>query len=127
MKHYTQLIAMLIMTGVANVSYAQEDEPLNVIHPLAEGRTIVVQQGTPGPLSNQSPQQPGWKKSNQLSRFYDSQIQAERTRLDSLIEPDMIASIAKFSRLLFNALIKEGFTEKQALDIVGHIGIPGRK
>ena len=64
------------------------------------------------------------------------QIKAEMRRshkdtvviqLEAYSEPESIKLIAKFSHDLFQALVEEGFSEEQALEIVKSIGLPGRR
>lgn len=71
-----------------------------------------------------------------LKNLSKEQIRAEMRRsqqeqasiqLEVFAEPDSVKRIAQFSRALFLALVEEGFSEDQALEIVKSIGLPGRR
>jgi|GEM_PF-1964640 len=52
---------------------------------------------------------------DQLQQILDHQLQL---KVDMMTDPRMIEAKAKFARKLFDELLKQGFTEEQALIIV---------
>lgn len=48
-------------------------------------------------------------------------------QLEAFAEPENLQHIARFSPGLYLALVKEGFSEDQALEIVKSIDLPARR
>jgi hypothetical protein len=61
---------------------------------------------------------------NQMGPMYESMMQAmvEGT-LKAFEKPETIERLARFSRRYYDALIKQGFTKEEALQIVAGSGI----
>ncbi|MEE8056544.1 MAG: hypothetical protein V3T17_01730 [Pseudomonadales bacterium] len=47
-----------------------------------------------------------------------------KVRLEAMSDPGTAQLLAKFSRTYFKALIKEGFTTEEAMQLVLSVGIP---
>ena len=64
----------------------------------------------------------------QMGPMYESMSQAmiEGT-LKALEKPETIDRLARFARRYYNALIKQGFSKEEALEIVAGAGIAGVK
>ena len=56
-----------------------------------------------------------------------SQKEQVAIQLEAFAEPESLKHIARFSRGLFLALVEEGFSEEQSLEIVKSIGLPARR
>ena len=65
---------------------------------------------------------------NQMGPMYESMSQAmiEGT-LKALEKPETIERLARFARRYYDALIKQGFSKEEALQIVAGAGITGVK
>lgn len=65
---------------------------------------------------------------NQMGPMYETMTQAmvEGT-LKAFERPETIDRLARFARLYYEALIRQGFTKEEALQIVAGAGIPGAK
>ena len=65
---------------------------------------------------------------NQMGPMYESMMQAmvEGT-IKAFEKPETIERLARFSRRYYDALIKQGFTKVEALQIVAGVGIAGVK
>ncbi len=63
---------------------------------------------------------------NQMGPMYESMMQAmvEGT-LKAFEKPETIERLARFSRRYYDALMKQGFTKEEALQIVAGAGIAG--
>ena len=89
-------------------------------------------------VSPSSAQQPGAPDSatiaqmagmfNQMGPMYESMSQAmiEGT-IKALERPETIERLARFARRYYDALIKQGFSKEEALQIVAGAGIVGMK
>ena len=89
-------------------------------------------------VSPSSAQQPGAPDSvtfaqmagmfNQMGPMYESMSQAmiEGT-IKALDRPETIERLARFARRYYDALIKQGFSKEEALQIVAGAGIVGMK
>lgn len=64
----------------------------------------------------------------QMAPMYESMTRAmvEGT-LKAMVEPENIERMALFSRRYFDALVKQGFTPGQALQIVAGVGMPAAR
>ncbi|HEY6109977.1 MAG TPA: hypothetical protein VIV56_13855, partial [Gemmatimonadales bacterium] len=62
---------------------------------------------------------------NQMGPMYETMMQAmmEGT-LKALERPEMVDRLAAFTRHYYEALIRQGFTKDEALQIVAGLGIP---
>jgi hypothetical protein len=65
---------------------------------------------------------------NQMGPMYETMMQAmfEGT-LKALERPAVVDRLAAFTRHYYEALIKQGFTKEEALQIVAGVGIPALK
>lgn len=65
---------------------------------------------------------------NQMGPMYETMTQAmvEGT-LKAFERPETIDRLARFARLYYEALIRQGFTKEEALQIVAGAGLPGTK
>jgi hypothetical protein len=65
---------------------------------------------------------------NQMGPMYESMMQSmvEGT-IKAFEKPETIERLARFSRRYYDALIKQGFTKVEALQIVAGVGIAGVK
>ena len=65
---------------------------------------------------------------NQMGPMYESMMQSmvEGT-IKAFEKPETIERLARFSRRYYDALIKQGFTREEALQIVAGAGIAGVK
>lgn len=59
-----------------------------------------------------------------MRQSFDMQKEYLKVRLEAMAEPEAAALLAKFSRTYYEALIAEGFSERQAMQLVINAGIP---
>ena len=55
----------------------------------------------------------------------DVMRQATQSTMAVLVEPETAQSLARFTRNYYTALVAQGFTEEQAIQIVSSVGFPG--
>jgi hypothetical protein len=85
---------------------------------------------SPSPSPSSSPSTPNFKQITdmfgQMGPMYESMTQGmlEGT-LKTLDQTKTIERIASFNRRYYEALIKQGFTKDEALQIVVGVGVPG--
>ena len=87
---------------------------------------VIAQQPTTIPDSASMAQMAGMF--NQMGPMYESMMQSmvEGT-IKAFEKPETIERLARFSRRYYDALIKQGFTKQEALQIVAGAGIAGVK
>ncbi len=71
---------------------------------------------------------PSWRGLNQMGSMYESMMQSmvEGT-LKAFEKPETIERLARFSCRYYDALIKQGFTKEEALQILAGSGIAGMR
>jgi len=84
----------------------------------------VAQQRTAIPDSASMAQMAGMF--NQMGPMYESMMQSMvQGTIKAFEKPETIERLARFSRRYYDALIKQGFTKEEALQIVAGAGIAG--
>ena len=90
---------------------------------------IRAQQPTSRPLtpdSSQMAQMAGMF--NQMGPMYESMMQSMiEGSMKAFEKPETIERLARFARRYYEALIKQGFSKEEALEIVAGAGIPGTR
>ena len=65
---------------------------------------------------------------NQMGPMYESMMQAMiEGSIKAFEKPETIERLARFSRRYYEALMKQGFSKEEALQIVAGAGIPGTR
>jgi hypothetical protein len=132
-RHSSRILILLILLGVSNSVLSEKDNCVQASQPDGPNKVIIEDVcvpilksartegvGPPGALSNHP------QLLSEGRTVVIPQGNVVITQSDLMTDPKVIALIAKFKRSLFEALIKEGFTEEQALKIVVSTGFPGR-
>src|SRR5262249_48493768 len=99
---------------------------LGLLLVLLPARASAQQPGPPMPDSAAFARMAGMF--NQMGPMYETMMQAmlEGT-LKALERPETIDRLARFARRYYDALMKQGFTREEALQIVAGAGIPASK
>lgn len=97
--------------------------------PMSEDREKKPSQNTWASSSNLPEDHPLKTMSQEELRaeMRRSQKDSVAIQLEAFAEPESLQHIARFSRGLYLALVEEGFSEDQALEIVKSIGLPARR
>jgi hypothetical protein len=120
MKYFPRISIFFILLGMFSASLTAETAHEKEVREFME-RTG----GMPSDPSNHHPLISEKERKKVEALLRENWKKEMRDRLKAFAEPKNIALIAKTSRSLFKALIAEGFTEQQALEITARIGLPG--
>ena len=106
----SKFLLILIISIFSFSSFAQEEKAkLELLNSLG----II-------PGQNLSPDQ----IRERMRQAYDRQREYLNMRIEIMSEPETAKLLAKFSRTYYEALIKEGFSSKEAMQLVIGVGIP---
>ena len=102
------LTSILLLSGI---SYAQE-----TVDPITGHNPPV--------LMSTSPSSEVGAIKQQIRASMILQQEVVKMKLEVMSDPQTAGLLAKFSRVYYEALIKEGFSKKEAMTLVQAVGIP---
>ena len=114
-------LLILLITLISNTGFTQEQSSIAI-----GGAGIEV--GQPTESTNRlagfsqilSPEQ----MRDRMRQGYDMQKEMTKMRIEIMAEPETVKLLAKFSRTYYEALIEEGFSKREAMELVVSVGIP---
>jgi hypothetical protein len=103
--------SLLLIISILSISSFAEDD---------EAKAVPLQSAIAFSGHNLSPEQMREK----VRQSYDMQKEYLKMRIEIMSELETVKLLAIFSRTYYEALIKEGFSSKEAMQLVISIGIP---
>jgi hypothetical protein len=106
-------VLTLLLTFSLQSHSAEEKQP-------SEAQIIAISSAITNKLNNTDPE--AIKKRIQASLV--SQREYLKVRLEAMSDPEVAQSLAKFSRVYYESLVEEGFSKKEAMQLVISVGLP---